>query len=62
MCSGLDLVNMISGQADKTLQAEYNKDYNTDCPTSIMIPDSMTTGAGLVGWQMLTELLHNYYS
>lgn len=50
MCSGLDLVYMMSGQADKTLWAEYNRDYNTDYPTSVMTPDSVITGkASLVG-------------
>lgn len=44
------------------LQAECNRDYNTDYPASARIPDSMTIGAGLIGWPMLTESLHIYYS
>lgn len=62
MCSGLNIVYMMSGQADKILQSEYNRDYNTGYSASVMILDSMTTGASHIGWPMLTESLHNYDS
>lgn len=58
----MNLVYKMSGQADKILQAEHNREYNTNYPAAIIIPDSMATGAGLMGWQMLTESLHKYYS
>lgn len=53
---------MMSDQADKTLRAECNRHYITDYPASVIVPDFVATGAGLTGWETLTESLCVYYS